>query len=470
MKKLFIYPMTLCHILTFSGIAMQENISKTLDDLNYLRPKKSLNIFSSKNSYPQPTSLEDGIQLCQSLAQSTMESCKGIQNDMVRENPKLIKLAFTVKNPLAPNALQIRFSLLNDPNNSGLEDLLAIYVSYNTIVKKCEDIFDILKNQNDKQQIISSLKKQEELTKKYINYFKKIINKDSEPDKLNYDLCDIKESNTTIVYMIMKILEITPDSIDPSKIEETKKQKKKKNKKRLTQNNSSKAQPINVDSLNIAPTISSKKGEINNKTENEKKEKVETTPIISQESKSLLSTSKEFKKQEIIKEEPPLKKESTLPSPVSEVSEVVGEPLSNEPNPLNNLKPWEEFERKKKINPTQNKPLKKPEDKKPSPSFVLDIDHSPIARSLLGLGIKETVPLASYKKLVEALPDGAVIDQSLNIHFIARHLITHRWCSVKMHRLHGDDFKNIPQGTRFWNTAKQLLINIGLTEEHLTPL
>ena len=76
----------------------------------------------------------------------------------------------------------------------------------------------------------------------------------------------------------------------------------------------------------------------------------------------------------------------------------------------------------------------------------------------------ESVRMAQYINLIKAL-GGSVLNQKKSVHFMARSLVDQQWHSVAMHRLHQDDPHIIPRNTRYWKIAKQLLINIGLSEE-----
>ena len=104
---------------------------------------------------------------------------------------------------------------------------------------------------------------------------------------------------------------------------------------------------------------------------------------------------------------------------------------------------------------------------------MLGEEHSLTARILLGLATsKDKLEMSAYIKLVEGSTGlrGSVLRNKHSLHFSARSLVDQHWRSVSMHILHQDDPTVIPRKTRYWQIAKQLLLDVGLGEDNLYTL
>jgi hypothetical protein len=94
-------------------------------------------------------------------------------------------------------------------------------------------------------------------------------------------------------------------------------------------------------------------------------------------------------------------------------------------------------------------------------------DESSAARNLMGWSkVPGKVPVNDYVRLVTQL-NGSVFNRRKGIHFAAPSLTTGQWHAVTMHYIHIGDRQLIPPDTRHWKIAKQLLIDIDLTEDKL---
>lgn len=154
-------------------------------------------------------------------------------------------------------------------------------------------------------------------------------------------------------------------------------------------------------------------------------------------------------------------------------SDEASKSILTSPEEFYDLKPWEKYKKedekstiKNETNPLFVRAII------PS-AFMLGEEHSSTARMLLGLATsKDKLEMRAYIKLVEGSTGlrGNVLRNKHSLHFSARSLVDQHWRSVSMHILHQDDPTVIPRKTRYWQIAKQLLLDVGLGEDNLYTL
>ncbi|MEI8295073.1 MAG: hypothetical protein WCG04_00930 [Alphaproteobacteria bacterium] len=412
------------------------------DALEQYRPGNNLPEIDVQ-SYPRTTSLKDGLELCQSLVRSTVEAWQRSQQLFVDENKRIIDIMGALSR--SGNSLLASMNILGDDNDF---NLYSIYKSYSKIINILIELDSLLlkinppssfKDSNEESRIIKeiiiSLNKNTKnnegdalltkslmqsstsslLSKKPADIQRRMrlltkaqsrdIRNPLPEDDSKYVLCDVEYVSQVFLPMVKAILQQT----------------------------------------HSAPSLQAKK-----KKRRHRKKKQQNAALVAEQNDDETTPSSEEKREDSVASEA-----YQVPAPIASSAQ------ESEVDETYDLKPWEAYAQ---INDENRRP-QIPQKTAPQ-ALVLGRKRSVTARTLLGAEAGK-VSMVNYKKLLNAL-NGAVVDHKKSIHFIARSLSSGTWCSVAMHRLHGDDAANIPHGTRYWQIAKQLLIDIGLSEANLS--
>ncbi|MBM3468905.1 MAG: hypothetical protein FJX71_05700 [Alphaproteobacteria bacterium] len=488
------------YLVILSLLCFASNSIFSADHPSSFSPEKHRpgNVYVETNieSYPQPTTFADCVQLSTSLINSEIKFWEQTQIDMLDKFPKLKVIVSLLKQNLMN--LELRMRILEKPED---HNMYSTYCSYGNIVKKLkifkpvfEQDEDHTSKQPDKehqliQKVIIDLQNMKRKEGNGILLLRGLIQapamgrsayeiRQSQKNKLHQplkeddfalSLCDVEYVTDIFVPLLINLFKRTETA---------------------TQQNLGKASETkNTSTIALQPlkpaekseTRPARKGEelpeITKKQEKPCEETLVTFEAPSAKSEHISTAStivfKDVERSEDIHAPKAAGEKATLnfdslltASTIPTTGESSAVALS--PEELD-VTPWKQYEDKKKLEgrTKQNTAL---EPVYVPPIFMLGEENSRTAKRLLGLGDRnshlENLPMIDYIHLIQEL-GGSIINFHKSVHFVARGLKDKRWYSVTMHRLHGDDPTDIPRNTRFWSIAKQLLLDIGLTEANL---